>query len=625
MPVGTLDTVGGDLPLPVGGGAVVGVSPSDVDLSIDNTPFWLAITAQAPYQRETAQYQRDQVDQQPEAGEQSLAGWWTRSQMSFHFGAGLDYLDTNARPQPEDRLRYQTSRNVDPWTPGALTRLNGTTLDRPSLSGETVWMEAIDGGVIVATDSKVERWNGTTWTTLNYGSVEQIRAFTVDGASYYAATVTGIFRGDALTGTTAATKVWDLPGTTVPMLLGWVKQRLLLGHGAAVYDLSGAGPILPTAKYTHPVTTWRWSAFADSPGGILACGYAGLTSGIFAFALEDVSGTPTLGAGVALVALPAGERVLTATLYVGSLLVLGTNRGVRVCPIDSFYGTLSLGPLSVETEAPVTALGGFDRFVWAGTLVGGETSLVRLDLAARVSDAGHYAWAPDLVFPDGGTWTEAVTSLTFRSDGRKVAGVRSRGVVVESATTDPSEAAWLETARIRMGTVEDKHWVYGTIRGTYGDDAPIGVSVAAPGDQVATSVFVTTTPVAERFALRARSGEWVTLRFDLSEGSRLDSYQVQALPGGQRQRLLVLPVSCFDYEQTRSGVTVGYPGWAVTRLAELEALEEAGAEVTLNAPALFTEAVRGIIERLHYVQPYSPGDQGSGTGGVLQITVRTTR
>jgi hypothetical protein len=100
---------------------------------IDRIPFWLAIRKDTPYQRETAQFQRDQVDQQPEAGEQSLAGWWTRSQMSFHYGAGLDYLDTTARPTPEDRLRFKTSRNVDVWTPGQVTRLNGTALShRPA-------------------------------------------------------------------------------------------------------------------------------------------------------------------------------------------------------------------------------------------------------------------------------------------------------------------------------------------------------------------------------------------------------------------------------------------------------------------------------------------------------------
>jgi hypothetical protein len=38
--------------------------------------------------------------------------------MSFHYGAGLDYLDTTSRPDEADRVRYKTSRNVDPWTPG---------------------------------------------------------------------------------------------------------------------------------------------------------------------------------------------------------------------------------------------------------------------------------------------------------------------------------------------------------------------------------------------------------------------------------------------------------------------------------------------------------------------------
>ena len=86
----SIKRLGGDLPLPLGGGAAVGVAPADVDLLIDRIPFWLAISAQSPYQRETAPFQREQVDQQPEAGEQSLAGWWLRSQMSFHYGAGLD-------------------------------------------------------------------------------------------------------------------------------------------------------------------------------------------------------------------------------------------------------------------------------------------------------------------------------------------------------------------------------------------------------------------------------------------------------------------------------------------------------------------------------------------------------
>jgi hypothetical protein len=620
----SIKRLGGDLPIPLGGGAAVGVAPSDVDILIDRIPFWLAVSADFPYRRETAPYQREQIDQSPEAGEQSLAGWWVRSQMSFHYGAGLEFLDSTARPEPVDRLRFDTSRNVDVWTPGSVTPLPATAIERANDPGEKVWIEQAEGMLVVATDTKVETWDGATWEEFDIGSTFPIQAFTIDGASYYAATAEGVFTGALDDPGTPGTELWTLPGTTVPMCLGWVKQRLMLGHGPDVYSLDTTGPALPTAQLTHPVDSWGWTAFTDSPGGILALGYAGLTSGIFVFALEDVAGTPTLGAGVALISLPGGERVLSGLFYIGSLLVLGTNRGIRVCPFDSFYGTMSLGPLVVETEAPVTALGGFDRFVWAGTLVNGETSLVRVDLSAPLDQLGHYAWAPDLVFPDG-DWTDTVTSISFLADGRKAIGVTGRGVVLEG--DEPSEdldGTWLQTAKIRMSTVEDKHWAYAKVRGFFTSECPIVVAVLASSTGDTWTTVRTLEASDDRFGLHAATGEWLALRFSMCGTAELNSYQVQALPGGRRQRLLALPVNCFDTENTRSGIEVGYPGWAVSRLAEIEQLEASGAEVTLTAPALFEESVRAVIERLVYVQPYNPGDQRGGTGGILQITLRTT-
>jgi hypothetical protein len=617
-----VDLVGGDLPLPIGGGGAVGVPYTDVDVLIDRVPFWLAISADVPYQRETAQFQREQVDQQPEAGEQSLAGWWTRSQMSFHFGAGLDYLDTTARPQPEDRLRYKTSRNVDVWTPGRVTRLPATTVNHPVTGGEPVWMEPTQAGLIIARPSTVEVWNGTAWTTRNYGSSFQVKAFCTDGVNYYVATLDGVWRAP-ISGTATATKVYDLPGDNVPMCLGWVKQRLMLGHGAKVYSLDAAGPALPTPKMTHPVASWTWSSFADAPSGIVACGYAGLSSAIYKFELSTIDDAPILGPGVALLSMPLGEQTLAMLGYLGSMLVIGTSRGVRVCPFDTFYGTISLGPLSVETEAPVAALGGYDRFIWAGTTVRGETSLVRLDLSAPLDETGHYAWAPDLVFPTG-TWTEQVTSIAFLASGRKAIGVTGRGVVLEGTATDPSDSAWLETARIRMGTVESKHFSYATVRGIYGEDAPIGVSISAPVDPQQWETKYVATTGGERFGLRVIAQEWIALRFDFSEGSELASYQVQALPAGKRQRLIALPVWVTDYQRTRSGVEVGYPGWARERLDAVERLESGGTEITVSAPALFPESVIGVIEKLTYAQTTDPGDVGEGSVGVLQLVLRTT-
>lgn len=621
MPVGVVDTVGGDLPLPLGGGAAVGVAPSDVDVLVDRTPFWLAISDDTPYQRATAPFQREQVDQQPEAGEQSLAGWWTRSQMSFHFGAGLEYLDTTARPQAEDRLRYKTSRNVDVWTPGVVKRLNATTLDRAKTSAK-VWVEPTSTGWILAHDGGVEVYDGSTWTVRDIGTTATIRAFATDGTNFYAATDLAVWTAP-IAGTAIGTKKYDLPGTAVPMCLGWVKQRLMFGHGAAVYSLDTAGPTLPTAKMTHPVSAWTWSAFTDSPSGILATGYAGQSSAVFRFELKDVNDAPVLGPGIALVSMPVGERITAACYYLGSLLVLGTTRGVRVCEFDTFYGTMSLGPLSVETETSVTALGGYDRFVFGGTRVAGETSLIRVDLGAPLTEQGHYAWAPDLVFP-GGTWVDAPTSIAFGPTGRKAIGVAARGLVLEGTETDTSEAAWLQTARIRMGTVEDKYFAYATLRGDYDTTAPVGVSVAGPAAPDTWNSIYVATVSSERFALRAAPQEWVALRFDLAEGAELASYQVQALPAGKRQRLLSLPLRLSDHEVTRSGQGVGHSGWAIERLATVERLDAAGAEITVSAPALFAGAVQCVIERVEFTQRSDVGDASTGTHGVLTLVLRTT-
>jgi hypothetical protein len=54
------------------------------DMAINGQPFFVAASDDSPYRRVTAQYRKQQYDQTREAGEQSLTGWWFRSQSSFH-------------------------------------------------------------------------------------------------------------------------------------------------------------------------------------------------------------------------------------------------------------------------------------------------------------------------------------------------------------------------------------------------------------------------------------------------------------------------------------------------------------------------------------------------------------
>ncbi len=60
-----------------------------------------------------------QYDQTREAGEQSLTGWWFRSQSSFHLGQGIKYFE----PAQDESLRFQykESKGVDVWTKGQAT------------------------------------------------------------------------------------------------------------------------------------------------------------------------------------------------------------------------------------------------------------------------------------------------------------------------------------------------------------------------------------------------------------------------------------------------------------------------------------------------------------------------
>ncbi len=61
------------------------------DVAIGGLPFFYAINDSRPYIRQTAPFRKDQFDNGAEPGEQSLTGWWIRSQASFHSGSGIKF------------------------------------------------------------------------------------------------------------------------------------------------------------------------------------------------------------------------------------------------------------------------------------------------------------------------------------------------------------------------------------------------------------------------------------------------------------------------------------------------------------------------------------------------------
>ena len=91
------------------------------DIAIAGLPFFLMNSDDSPYRRVTAQYRKQQIDQSREPGEQTLTGWWLRSQSSFHYGQGIKFFE----PIQDESLRFQytKSKGINVWTKGQATLL----------------------------------------------------------------------------------------------------------------------------------------------------------------------------------------------------------------------------------------------------------------------------------------------------------------------------------------------------------------------------------------------------------------------------------------------------------------------------------------------------------------------
>lgn len=96
------------------------------DVAIGGLPFIYAISDARPYLRQTAPFRKDQFDNGNEPGEQSLTGWWIRSQMSFHSGSGIKFYDP-ATTDENGHYRFADSKGVNVWTKGQTTLLKSCT------------------------------------------------------------------------------------------------------------------------------------------------------------------------------------------------------------------------------------------------------------------------------------------------------------------------------------------------------------------------------------------------------------------------------------------------------------------------------------------------------------------
>src|SRR6185295_14631686 len=95
-------------------------------------------------------------------------------------------------------------------------------------------------------------------------------------------------------------------------IIRYAKQRLLLGGDNNLYELdrTQVNAALPSPLFTHPNPEWIWTDIVGGPGAVYASGYAGSSSAVYKFILEDDGGLPVLtSGGVVACELPDGEQV----------------------------------------------------------------------------------------------------------------------------------------------------------------------------------------------------------------------------------------------------------------------------------------------------------------------------
>ena len=609
------------------------------DVAVGGLPFFYAISDARPYVRQTAPFNKEQFDNGSEPGEQSLTGWWLRSQSSFHNGTGIKFYDPSAG---ETVLhRFTDSDNVDVWTKGQVTLLKETAAMTGVTTGVYKLISVMDG----ATD-KIVAWTPANTTIKNYtaggtavtysdvvtaGLDTATLAIATDGAHLFVADNDHIYSGEIATPTTGYTEYYATGSERVT--LAWVKQRLVAGVAAGIYELTGTkgtSRALPTPIYTHPNADWTWSSISEGGSAIYAAGYLGGNSAIYKFTLSTVGVMPTLTSGIVAAQLPIGEIVYKIESYLGYLMI-GTNKGMRVASISDTTGDLSYGPLIFEDTNGVRDFAFRDKYVWATGTVNSCAGLYRIDLSAEIEPL-RFAYAKDAYLSTAAGYA---TSVDFVGNTNQIAFTTSgsNGIAIQS-TTVLSSTGSITTGKIRFSTLELKNYKRLLARGSFTSGTLTLSSLATNAGGSDTQydhigyglevdpVEVTTTQpeVAQEFLAYKFTFDRDTT--DTTAGPTFKGYQAKATIATPRQRIIQFPVYCFDIETDRFNTVVGYEGRAYARMQLLEEIEKTGDVLTWQ-DLTTGESQQAVIQQVTFTRMTPPDKRFDGFGGVIEITIRT--
>jgi hypothetical protein len=622
------------------------------DVAIGGMPFIYAISDQNPYIRQTAPFRKEQFDNQTEPGEQSLTGWWLRSQSSFHEGTGITFYDPALLPG-DSTYRFADSKGVNVWEIGQATLLRSSTqghnvtgpIETNGRSYQQLrsikWNNT--NGVLLHDEYDVDKIDtaGTVTHFIDYntGTDDKVYAICDDGTTaFWVTNDTGPsgkleVNKKALTGTstTSPTVMFTATGITVEnATMEYVKERIIMCANNSVYEFSSNASSLPTAVYTHGDSDHVFTSITASGTAIYVAGYSGVQSNIYKFTLSTNGTMPTLTQAITAAELPTGEVVHKIYYYLGRMMI-GTSKGIRVANVDA-DGSLTYGPLVVETSQPCYDFAARDRYIWCATGVDGAPGVIRMDLTNEISTL-VFPYANDVYY--AGVSGFKTTSCAFLGETDRLAYCTANsgsadGYVYSEAASTLMTTGYLTTGYIRYNTLEPKNFKRLLARGEYTYGSMTLETVDAEGTEYdIISYDANVPPVEVTTSQPTGSQEYVAYKFilyrdatDTTKGPIFKGYQAKATIATPRQRVIRFPVYCFDVETDKYNVMVGYEGRAFDRIGQLEAIEEDGDVVTWQ-DLTTGESRQCVIEQITFNRATPPDRGFTGYGGILTMTIRT--
>jgi hypothetical protein len=382
---------------------------------------------------------------------------------------------------------------------------------------------------------------------------------------------------------------------------------------------------------------WVWEGIAEGTNAIYIGGYPGDHSAIFKLAVDN---TGALGTIITAATLPRGETVLSLYAYLGTFLMVGTNKGARIATLEQ-NGDMTYGPLVFHNENGVYDFEGRDSYIWAGNTnqVNSNSGTTRINLGqpltligyAQPISSGVYARATD-AYADGITGT--VNGVRILGNNNQVAfAINGSGIWLQHAT-ELVESGQIRCARIRYDTMENKAWKRIRIRTSddlAGGDIEI-FKIGPTSDTVITTLYEGNSTTADIDLGDAYTVAGPDASFKLTftrnstsatTGPVVVGMAVKALPTPTRARVLQIPLFCYDKETDKTGNMIGYEGYSRERLNALETIEANGQTVILQDFNQGGEPTEVIIDQVTFTRSTPANRNYTGFGGIITLIART--